>query len=67
MTAKWIRFAWTLAAWLVAAEGAAQAVYLSPLYLQRGFKLVTGYSMGEYVRDRRLYLAGLEVIAGRER
>lgn len=24
MTAKWIRFAWTLAAWLVAAEGAAQ-------------------------------------------
>ena len=50
-----------------AAEGAAQAVYLSPLYLQRGFKLVTGYSMGEYVRDRRLYLAGLEVIAGREK
>ena len=50
-----------------AAEGAAQTVYLSPLYLQRGFKLVTGYSMGEYVRHRRLYLAGLEVIAGREK
>lgn len=50
-----------------AAEGAAQAVHLSPLYLQRGFKLVTGYSMGEYVRDRRLYLAGLEAIAGREK
>ena len=50
-----------------AAEGAAQAVYLSPLYLQRGFKLVTGYTMTEYVRNRRLYLAGLEAIAGREK
>lgn len=50
-----------------AAEGAARAVYLSPLYLQRGFKLVTGYFMGEYVRNRRLYLAGLEAIAGREK
>ena len=49
------------------AEGAAKAVFLSPLYLQKGFKLVTGYSMGEYVRNRRLYLAGLEAIAGRER
>jgi len=50
-----------------AAEGAAKAVCFSPLYLQRGFKLVTGYSMGEYVRNRRLYLAGLEAIAGREK
>nr|MDE7261752.1 AraC family transcriptional regulator [Oscillospiraceae bacterium] len=48
-----------------AAERAAQAVWLSPLYLQKGFKLVTGYSMAEYVRNRRLYLAGLEAIAGR--
>ncbi len=50
-----------------AAEKAASAVYLSPLYLQKGFRLVTGYSMGEYVRNRRLYLAGLEAIAGREK
>lgn len=49
------------------AEGAAEEVWLSPLYLQRGFKLVTGYSLGEYVRKRRLYLAGLEAIAGREK
>ncbi|MDE7219369.1 MAG: AraC family transcriptional regulator, partial [Oscillospiraceae bacterium] len=49
------------------AERAAKEAYLSPLYLQRGFKLVTGYSMAEYVRNRRLYLAGLEVIAGREK
>lgn len=50
-----------------AAEQAAEAAHLSPFYLQKGFKLVTGYSMGEYVRNRRLYLAGLEVIAGREK
>ena len=37
-----------------AAEGAARAVYLSPLYLQRGFKLVTGSSLSEYIRNRRL-------------
>lgn len=50
-----------------AAEGAARMAGFSPLYLQKGFKLVTGYSMGEYVRNRRLYLAGLEAIAGREK
>lgn len=49
------------------AAGAAESAHLSPFYLQKGFKLVTGYSMGEYVRNRRLYLAGLEVIAGREK
>ncbi len=50
-----------------AAEGAAREACLSPLYLQKGFKLVTGYSMTEYIRNRRLYLAGLEIIAGREK
>ena len=29
-----------------APERAAEAVYLSPFYLQKGFKLVTGYSLG---------------------
>lgn len=48
-------------------EDAARAAAFSPLYLQKGFKLVTGYSMGEYVRNRRLYLAGLEAVAGREK
>lgn len=48
-------------------ERAAGAAYLSPFYLQKGFKLVTGYTLGEYVRCRRLYLAGLEAIAGREK
>lgn len=50
-----------------AEERAVKAACLPPLYLRRGFKLVTGYSLSEYVRNRRLYLAGLAVIAGREK
>lgn len=50
-----------------AVERASKEAHFSPLYLQKGFRLVTGYSMGEYVRNRRLYLAGLEAIAGREK
>lgn len=45
----------------------ARAVYFSPFYLQRGFQVMTGYSVSEYIRNRRLYLAALEVRAGRER
>lgn len=37
-------------------------VHLSPFYFQKCFKMVTGYTVGEYLRNRRLYLAGLEVL-----
>lgn len=43
----------------------ADAVFVSPYYLQKGFKLMTGYSMAEYIRNRRLYLAALDVLADR--
>ena len=42
-------------------------VGISRFYLQKGFRLMTGYSMAEYVRNRRLYLAALDVTAGREK
>lgn len=42
----------------------AKAVHISPFYFQKGFKIITGYSIGEYLRNRRLYLAGLDVITG---
>lgn len=45
----------------------AQAVYMSPFYLQKGFRVMTGFSMAEYIRNRRLYLAALDVLAGREK
>lgn len=35
----------------------AENVYISALYLQRGFQIVTGFTIGEYIRNRRLYLA----------
>lgn len=49
------------------ADEVAGAVYMSPFYLQKGFKVMTGYSIGEYIRSRRLYLAGLDVISGTEK
>lgn len=42
----------------------AQAVHISPFYLQHGFRLVTGYTLGEYLRCRRLYLAALDMLSG---
>ncbi len=48
----------------IGAGDIANVVYMSPFYFQKGFKIMTGYSVGEYIRNRRLYLAGLEVLAG---
>lgn len=51
----------------VGADEVADAVHISSFYFQKGFKIVTGYSVGEYLRNRRLYLAGLDVIRGEEK
>ena len=42
-------------------QDVADQVYLSPLFLHRGFSLLTGYGVGEYLRNRRLYQAGLDL------
>lgn len=42
-------------------EDAAAQVHMSPVYLQQGFRIVTGYSISEYLRSRRLFLAALEL------
>ncbi|HKM35184.1 MAG TPA: AraC family transcriptional regulator [Lachnospiraceae bacterium] len=44
----------------VAELGKVTAV--SPFYLQKGFALMTGVTIGEYIRNRRLYLAALDLI-----
>ena len=36
-------------------------VGISEFYLQRSFQILTGYSLGEYIRNRRLYLAAREL------
>lgn len=35
---------------------------ISCMYLARGFQIITGYTLGEYIRNRRLYEAGKEII-----
>lgn len=36
--------------------------YISSFYFQKGFSIVCGYSISEYIRNRRLSLAGYELI-----
>jgi predicted transcriptional regulator YdeE/AraC-like DNA-binding protein len=48
-------------------EVIAKEVNMSPFYLEKGFQILTGYSIMEYVRNRRLYLAGLDLIDSKEK
>ncbi len=36
--------------------------YISPFYFQKGFSMLCGYSISEYIRNRRLSLAGYELL-----
>ena len=45
----------------ISAQDVAEHVYLSPFFLQKGFSIMTGYGIGEYVRNRRLYQAALDL------
>lgn len=49
----------------IGADDVADAVHMSPFYLQKGFQIITGYSLSEYIRNRRLYLAALDIISGK--
>ena len=45
----------------------AKQVGVSPFYFQKGFSMLCGFTLGEYIRNRRLALAGSELAAGDER
>lgn len=45
----------------ISAQDVSDQVYLSPIHFQRGFQVMTGYSVSEYIRNRKLYLAALEL------
>ncbi len=45
----------------ISAQDVADHVFLSPFFLQRGFSLMTGCGIGEYIRSRRLYQAALDL------
>ena len=40
----------------------AQQAALSPFYFQKGFAMLCGMTVGDYIRQRRLSAAGLEVL-----
>lgn len=48
-------------------EEIAKQVNLSPFYFQKGFAMLCGFTLAEYIRNRRLALAGGELAAGNEK
>lgn len=51
----------------ISAQDVSEQVYLSSIHLQQGFQIMTGYSVSEYIRNRRLYLAALELREGNKK
>ena len=45
----------------ISVQDVADKVFISPIFLQRGFSLMTGYNIGEYIRNRRLYQAAIDL------
>lgn len=45
----------------------AEQVHISPFFLQRGFSLMTGCGVGEYLRNRRLYEAARDLQTAEDR
>lgn len=48
-------------------ERIAKESFSSPFHFQRVFSILCGYTLGEYIRNRRLTLAGAELAASREK
>ncbi len=48
-------------------EEISKKVFVSQYYLQKGFQMITGYSVGEYIRCRRLYEAAKELCSSSEK
>lgn len=46
----------------ISAEEVANHVHISSFYFQKGFSMLCGYSVTEYIRNRRLSLAGGDLV-----
>ena len=44
-------------------ESIAKRAFVSAFYFQKGFAMLCGFTVGEYIRQRRLTLAGSELVA----
>lgn len=47
----------------LAVDKIAEQTLLSPFYFQKGFAILCGFTVGEYIRRRRLTLAGSELVS----
>jgi AraC family transcriptional regulator len=45
----------------ITAQNVAEQVFMSSFFFQKGFSLMTGYGLAEYIRNRRLYKAALDL------
>lgn len=48
-------------------ENIANKAYISPFYFQKAFSLLCGFTVGEYIRNRRLANAGNDLLTTNER
>ena len=48
-------------------EAIAKASFSSPFHFQRVFSILCGYTLGEYIRNRRLSLAGTELVCSNKK
>jgi len=48
-------------------EAVAKESFSSSYHFQRVFSILSGYTLGEYIRNRRLSLAGAELATGKEK
>ncbi len=48
-------------------EDIAAKAYISPYYFQKSFSLLCGFTVGEYIRNRRLAGAGQDILSGDEK
>ena len=51
----------------ISARDIANKVFISEFLLQKGFSLMTGYSISEYIKCRRLYLAAVDIQRGNDK
>ncbi len=48
-------------------EAIAAQAYISPFYFQKGFSMLCGMTVGEYIRQRRLALAGSDLVSSNDK
>ncbi len=51
----------------LAVEDIAKQASVSPFYFQKGFAMLCGFTVGEYIRQRRLAIAGSELVSTDEK